>query len=357
MKVEEEKFDRKKEETIVKKKVVFGVGVMTLVVVGATGLVVSMKQERDKEHKATYAMEKSVVPVVTDDAQATGQTSKKDYGKVVTYEEKDCKEQVEKYVKLLKENSDIEGMSPDQVQVEIPMVYEYRNHKVYFVCKDDGGAIDYQTPDAADVEAEEIVKSSMDLILDGLKIDVTEDTFISVYIVQFRSEEEKGKMERIYNVEVQTEEDIYSDQNTCAIAYDAISGKMLKFSQNINASLSDEMEENQSKLTKWPNTGKAAEGKYGDRYGRVENAEDKKILEEYIEKINALLTDGYGLPSIKEIKLGYVEYNRLHLYYETESGGFTSIVYNLNDEYIEMYFTNPDKSFDEQLLNEIFLTY
>ena len=357
MKVEEEKFDRKKEETIVKKKVVFGVGVMTLVVVGATGLVFSMKQERDKEHKGTYAMEKSVVPVVTDGAQEASQASKKAYGKVVTYEEKDCKEQVEKYTKLLKDNPDMEGMSPDQVQVEIPTVYEYRNHNVYFVCKDDGGAIDYQTPDAADVEAEEIVKSSVDLILDGLKIDVTEDTFISIFLIQFHSEEEKGKMERIYGVEVQTKDDIYSDQRTCEIAYDAISGRMIKFCRYEQDTLSGEVEENQSKLKKWPNTGKAAEGKYGDKYGRLENDDDKKILEEYTEKINKLLTDEYGLPSIKEIKLGYVEYNGLHLYYETEAGGFTGIVYNLNDEYIEMYFTNPDKSFDEQLLNEIFLTY
>ena len=122
-----------------KKKIVFGVGVTALVAVGATGLVFSMDQERNRTHTEAYAMGDRVVSAVTDSAVATdsanksSQNSQKDYGEVATFAPEERQAKVKQCEDVLRGMSDYCESNPDQGELKVTTVYEYRGQTAYFV--------------------------------------------------------------------------------------------------------------------------------------------------------------------------------------------------------------------------------
>lgn len=321
-----------------KKKIVFGVGVTALVAVGATGLVFSMDQERNRTHTEAYAMGDSMVSAATDSAVATGsankssQNSQKDYGEVATFAPEERQAKVKQCEDVLRGMSDYCESNPDQGELKVTTVYEYRGQTAYFVWQKPKSSRKYVLPDAMDTEPEKIVKNTIDIMLDGMQLELPEDTHIILSMWQYEAEE-KGRMERKYMIDVESKK-MQERRNSCKclFEYDAIAGNLISFE-----ALSDS-EPNKSELKKWPSTWKSAEG---------ENNEEKQIQEKYIKKINKQLAERYGLPEMNEILKGYVEDNSLVLLYKTEGGELASIGYDLNKESIASYTIDWAENFDK----------
>lgn len=321
-----------------KKKIVFGVGVTALVAVGATGLVFSMDQERNRTHTEAYAMGNSMVSAATDSAVATdsanksSQNSQKDYGEVATYAPEERQAKVKQCEDVLRGMSDYCESNPDKGELKITTVYEYRGQTVYFVWQKPEVSRKYVLPDAMDTEPEKIVKNTIDIMLDDMKLELPEDTHIILSMWQYESEE-KGRMERKYMLEVESKQ-MQEMRNPCdcSFEYDAIAGNLISFVAHFDS------EPNQSELKKWPSIWKKAEG---------ENDEEKQILEKYIKKINEQLAERDGLLEMNEILNGYVEDNSLVLLYKTEGGEVVSIGYDLNRESFTSYTIDWDENFDK----------
>lgn len=322
-----------------KKKIVFGIGVTALVAVGATGLVFSMDQERNRTHTEAYAMGNSMVSAAIDSAVATGsankssQNSQKDYGEVATYAPEERQAKVKKCEDVLRGMSDYCESDPDKGELKVTTVYEYRGQTAYFVWQKQKASRKYALPDAMDTEPEKIVKNTIDIMLDGMQLELPEDTHIILSMWQYESEQEKGKIERKYMIDVESKK-MLERRNPCKclFEYNAIAGNLISFE-----ALSDS-EPNQSELKKWQDTWKSKE---------VEKDEKKQLQDNYIKKINKQLAERYGLPKMKEILKGYVEYNSLVLLYKTEGGELASIGYDLNKESIASYTIDWAENFDK----------
>lgn len=335
--MEEEEFERQEGGSCMKKKIVFGVGITALVAVGTTSLVFFMHKERKRTYTETYAMGKNMVSEITDSAVATGsankssQTSQKDYGEVATYAPEKRQAKVKKCEDVLGGMSDYCESDPDKGELKVTTVYEYRGQTAYFVWQKSQGSRKYVFPDAMDTEPEKIVKNTVDIMLDGMQLELPEDTHIILSMWQYESEE-KGRMERKYMINVESKK-MQERRNPCkcGFEYDAIAGNLICFE-----AFSD-LVPNQSELKKWPSTWKSEEG---------ENDEEKQIQEKYIKKINEQLVERYGLPEMNEILNGYVEYNKLVLEYETEAGEVANIGYDLNKDSITSYTIDLEENFD-----------
>lgn len=321
-----------------KKKIVFGIGVTALVAVGATGLVFSMDQERNRTHTEAYAMGNRMVSAATDSAVATdsanksSQNSQKDYGEVATYAPEERQAKVKQCEDVLRGMSDYCESNPDKGELKITTVYEYRGQTAYFVWQKPKASRKYVLPDAMDTEPEKIVKNTIDIMLDDMKLELPEDTHIILSMWQYESEE-KGRMERKYMIDVESKK-MREMRNPCKclFEYDAISGNLISFE-----ALSDS-ESNKSELKKWTSTWKSKE---------VEKDEKKQLQDKYIKKINKQLAERYGLPEMNEILKGYVEDNSLVLLYKTEGGEVASIGYDLNRESFTSYTIDWAENFDK----------
>ena len=329
-----------------KQTVLFTALTLSIITAGSISMPHMIKAERAKTSMVDLEAEDTSLSEEDGDVlNETDNDGAGNYGSVVCY----SGEEVETHPMYLQEEAFKMEQEYSSAELEIPFVYEYRGYRVGFIrAKEGEKSTHYMIPDASDVEPETIVKKSIDTFLDVAGMDLNEKTImLSLSRVVLGTD---GYTTKRYDVEVYDDSTIAGrvSHGLCYYGYLALSGEIDAFCHK-DTFEDSQTSENTSELGYWPNTGKAAEHVFGQAFGKAESEEDNKIVEKYTQIVNDMIK-GYGIPQIKEVRLGYIKESILYLFADMEDGKFDEIDYSLKYDDIVRYKKSTEPEFSEFFL-------
>ncbi len=325
-----------------KQKLLFIALTLSIITTGSIAMPHIIKAERTKTSLVDLRAE-SISLNKVESNNVLNQTDNTDsYGSVVCYSGDDvathqiCNQ--EEVIEMVQSYNDGE--------IEMPFVYEYRGYRAGFVCTTDKKPS--EIPEVSDVEPETIVKKSIDTLLDVDGIDLANKAIVISLNRDVLGID--GYSAKRYYVEVFDANSILEKEahGLYYYGYLSLSGETDAFFHTDTFESSD-ISENTSDLKYWPNTGEAAEDIYGQTFGKAESDEDYKTAEKYIQIINDKLKD-YGIPQMKEVRLGYIKESILYLFADMEDGKFDEIDYSLKYDEIIRYKKRTEPEFTEFFL-------
>ena len=329
-----------------KQKLLFAALTLSIITAGSISMPHIIKAERAKTSLVDLKAENTSLNKEEGNnvLNQTGNNNNDDYGNVVCYSGNDVKTHQmycqEEAFKMAQKYTDVE--------LEIPFVYEYRGYRAGFICSKSGDCSGFMIPDASDVEPETIVKKSIDTFLDIDGIDLDDKAIVISLSTGLLGRD--GYTAKRYDVEVYDANAISEEEphGLYYYGYLSLSGETDAFFHTDTFEAS-EISENIYELKYWPNTGEAAEDIYGQTFGKAESDEDYEAAEKYIQILNDKLKD-YGIPQMKEVKLGYVKESILYLFADMEDGKFDEIDYSLKYDEIVRYKKRTEPEFSEFFL-------